>query len=88
MCGKSSRYAKNWRNIRLSRSQLLQCKKYFTDHKAKCIMYKLNTLLNNCDIAEDEMGEIENAYLLIVRNGVDIILNEIDKTKKDTTIKD
>jgi hypothetical protein len=66
---------------------LKHAEKWFKAHnkKVKTEIIHLNTLLPE-DI-RNENPDIEDAYLLIVRDGVNVILKEIDKTSDDLFIE-
>ena len=72
----------------MSLENLKEIQKIFTKLGAKCILYNLGKILKEDEIVEP----IEDAYLLVVNNGVDFLLgkdekdklfNEQDKLKKD-----
>ena len=59
--------------------QLKDCMKIFNEKKENCCQ-----LIHLNEKAEyKELEEIEDAYILIVKNGVNIILEEIEKKSKD-----
>jgi alkylated DNA repair dioxygenase AlkB len=60
-----------------SKKELDEAKKYFEDRGVVCEMVNLNTLLQQSDV------KFTPAYLLIIRGGVNSLLNDINCTADD-----
>jgi hypothetical protein len=66
-------------------SELKEMKKKFEDLDCKCILKRLNDALED-DSDSDSDVETDEAYFLIIRNGIDALINETkfkDKTSTD-----
>jgi hypothetical protein len=64
----------------LSLSDMKEAEKYFSDRGAKCEMIELKSLLTDAkyddDLEVDLEEDVQDAYLLVVRGGVDILLGK------------